>query len=257
MVPEVVAVTLVAAPKKESRLILFPELIRRVDPDVRDVILIGSAVYAPDLARDYDLVVTTASDRDRQSLLEHLKETLSSVTDRPVDLILRHPDEVMDGLALPILIGTTLWGSGAMTKQEAKHYYDKRGGMMTSFQEAKDAIDTAQRIFDLAGAVPEPGIKVRLYSNAYNELFNAARLAASEYLHLDETRWGQIRHQLPWPYNHEFREITDTLHLRYSYDRNYPKDSKSNVTEFGKWKDKVREFVNDMERRTLDRDYDR
>ena len=254
MAPEVVAVT---APEKESVLALFPDLIRRVDPDVRDVILIGSAVYAPDLARDYDLVVTTRSPRERQSLLDNLKETLTMVTDKPVDLILRHPEDAMDALALPILIGSILWGHGAMTKAEASHYHDERGGVMASFQEAKDAIETAQRIFDLAGAAPEPGIKVRLYSNAYNELFNAARLAASEYLNLDETRWGHIRHQLPWPYDHEFREITETLHLRYGYDRNYPKDVKSNVAEFTIWKDKVAEFVRDMERRTLDKDQDR
>ncbi|MBI3361505.1 MAG: hypothetical protein HY023_10385, partial [Chloroflexi bacterium] len=35
------------------------ELLRRADPDIVEIVLFGSATYAPALAKDVDVVVTT------------------------------------------------------------------------------------------------------------------------------------------------------------------------------------------------------
>ncbi|MDA8333376.1 MAG: hypothetical protein M0Z41_00030, partial [Peptococcaceae bacterium] len=183
--------TPVAAPAKDNVLMLFPELIRRVDPDVRDVILIGSAVYAPDLARDYDLVVTTRSDRDTSSLFDQLSDALSHIADKPVDIILRQPGEEIRSLALGILAGCVLSGDGD-TVEEAKTSFEKGCGVMASFVEAEAHLRAAVRNLDEAERLTDPSDKDVTYKSAFDHLFHAARHSALVYLQRSDTRWSGI-----------------------------------------------------------------
>jgi len=256
MVPEVVAVTSVTAPEKESVLALFPNLIRQVDPDVRDVILIGSAVYAPDLARDYDLVITTRSTRDTRSLFERLLDVLNEAADKPVDVILRRPGEDIRSLALGILAGCILFGTDE-TAKEARISFEKGGGTVGSFKHALTWLYTAEKNLQLAEAESNPDYKDDFYRLAFGALFHGAQEAGQTYLQSEDTRWGYIARQLPWPYDNNFREMIETLHILYSYDGKYPRDPKLARKEFDDWKEKVETFITELGERIKAQRYER
>jgi hypothetical protein len=57
---------------------------------------------------------------------------LEAVTDKPVDLILRRPGDIIRHLALPILVGRTIYGEDE-TEKEAGKAFEQRGGIMASF----------------------------------------------------------------------------------------------------------------------------
>lgn len=60
-----------------------------------------------------------------------------------------------------------------------------------------------------------------------------------------QTRWGQLRRELPQPFSERFREIIDTRHIKYGYDGNYPIDDVDE--EFQRYRDLVEQFVDDLE----------
>ena len=85
------------------------ETLRAADGDIRDIIMFGSFVYAPSLARDIDLVVTTTKRKDYGVYLD-------AVADFPinVDVIARQPGEAIgDRIAWGIkAVGQVLAGDG-------------------------------------------------------------------------------------------------------------------------------------------------
>ena len=64
------------------------------------------------------------------------------------------------------------------------------------------------------------------------------------YLNTDQTRWGELRRQLPQPYQEQFRHIINPLHVDFFYDRALPA---SPETEYQKWRDVVLQFINGLE----------
>jgi predicted nucleotidyltransferase len=87
------------------------------DSDIRDIILFGSFAYAPSLAQDIDLVVTTANLKDYDVYLD-------AVADFPlnVDVIVRQPSEnIGDRIAWGIrAVGQVLVGNGETLKEVMK-----------------------------------------------------------------------------------------------------------------------------------------
>ena len=85
------------------------EILYAADADIRDIVMFGSFVYAPSLARDLDLVVTTTKRKDYGVYLD-------AVADFPinVDVIARQPGErIGDRIAWSIkAIGQVLAGDG-------------------------------------------------------------------------------------------------------------------------------------------------
>ncbi len=227
--------------------------IRALDPQVRDAVLIGSAVYAPDLAQDYDVVVTSNSPREnREELFGSLLDAFGKVSKENVDLILRFPGDHIGNLALAILAGRVILGNSE-TIVEARRFFEEGGGAMNSFSQAESAIRTAGSFLKMAEIEKDPGQQDRCYRATYNELFDASRIAALVYLGREDTRWGGVAQELPWPLGGRFREMINTLHLFYSYEGNYPKDQATARQEFENWKDRVEEFVSEMRKRTLER----
>jgi len=212
------------------------------DPLVRDVVLIGSAVYAQDLAVDYDLVVTTRSAEPDNALFERLLAAANAVSDKPVDIIIRRPGAALVGLAQPIVAGRVLMGRRATTN-EASASLKERGGLVNSFAQAEAALVNAEDLFQHAIATADPAVRDRRYRNAFNELFDAARIAALAYIGSKTTRWGRAADALPSPYGQEFRDMIATLHVAYSYDGRYPHDEQAATKEFIEWKDRVSRFV--------------
>ncbi len=235
------------------------------DVDIRDIILFGSFVYAPSLARDVDLVVTT-SKRKRYDVY------LDTVSDFPinVDVIVRQPGEnIGDRIAWGIrAVGRVLVGDGQTLKEVMEM-------PAPTFERARKIFYRADKNFLDAQNNQDLDIKDEAYRDAFNKLFDVARNAIMAYLDSEETRWGlkdkgerrkgkvsthlftfhfplspfrrgRLRRALPQPFENRFRQIIDALHISYSYHGDYPKDSIDE--EFERWRDIVGQFVDDLEK---------
>jgi len=215
--------------------------IAAVDPGARDAVLIGSAVYAPELAKDYDVVVTTetASD-DRDGLWSMLVDALEKSVGNRVDVVLRQPGDRMGQLALGILAGQVVLGGG-LTVAEARSFYEEAGGVAHSFDEAESCIRVADRNWQLAASEQLAQDRRRLQMVAFDELFHAARIAALCHLGRDDDRWGGVDRALPKPFGTEFKQMIAVLHMRYGYEGTIPTDREAN--EYQSWRQRVVAFV--------------
>ncbi len=61
----------------------------------------------------------------------------------------------------------------------------------------------------------------------------------------DETRWGALRRQLPSPFDERFREIINAMHGNIFYGGALPLFGID--TEYQTWRDRVLQFINDLE----------
>ena len=206
------------------------------DADIRDIIMFGSFVYAPALARDIDLVVTTAKRKDYGVYLD-------AVADFPinVDVIARQPGEAIgDRIAWGIkAVGQVLAGDG-QTIEEVMQV------PAPTFERVRKIFCIADEHLSSTQNAQDPYLKDDAYKDAFNKLFDVARNAAMAYLNSEQTRWRQLRRALPQPFSERFREIIDTLHINYGYDGNYPIDDVDE--EFRRCRNLVEQFVDDLER---------
>lgn len=206
------------------------------DADIRDIILFGSFTYAPSLARDVDLVVTTNNRKDYGVYLD-------VVADFPinVDVIVRQPGEnIGDRIAWGIrAVGQVLAGDGETLKEVMKVAAPTFERARKIFARADENLLAAQNAQDL-------DIKDEAYRDAFNKLFDVARNAVMAYLGSEETRWGRLRRSLPQTFEDRFRQIIDTLHINYAYHGDYPRDKVDE--EFKRWRKLVEEFVDDLEK---------
>jgi hypothetical protein len=209
------------------------------DADIRDIILFGSFVYAPSLARDIDLLVTTTNRKGYDIYLD-------AVADFPlnVDVIVRQPGEnIGDRVAWGIrAVGQVLVGDGETLREVMKV-------SAPTFERARKIFSRADENLLDAQNAQDSDVKGEAYRDAFNKLFDVARNAAMAYLSSEEIRWGRLRRALPQPLEDRFRQIIDTLHISYSYHGDYPKDSTDK--EFERWRDVVEQFVDDLEREKI------
>ncbi len=208
----------------------------KADPDIREIVQFGSSVYAPDLALDIDLLVTTAAKKDYGVYLD-------AVADWPVnvDVLVREPGEhIGDWIALSILAThRVLYGDGT-TIEEARI-----DTAVPTYDEVRERVLAADRFWEDAGNAPNEIRRDVFYRTAFNALFDAARSAAMTYLCVEETRWGELRKALPMPYSEEFRHIVNALHIAYFYHGEYPRQNVE--VEFQRWRERVSRFINALE----------
>ena len=207
----------------------------QADPDIVEIIQFGSSVYAPDLARDVDLVVTTRAKKDSAVYWDAL-------LDYDVDLVVREPGQsVGHDVALSVRAWSrSLYGNGR-TRKEVMAYMT-----IPTYEEARDLLDTADEYLALAQQAQTDFRRDQHYRIAFNTLFNAARYAAMTFLRTEETRWGRVRRQLPSPFDTRFRDFIETLHVEYGYRGEYPKDMADEL--YAHWQQAVRQFIDDLER---------
>jgi hypothetical protein len=105
-------------------------------------------------------------------------------------------------------------------------------------------LDEAQRYLQNAMNATTPTRREMHYRNAFNALFDAARLAAMAFLLTEETRWGVLADRLPDPFDQRFRAIVEDLHVAIFYRRDLPLDVEA---EFERQRERVRQFVDDLE----------
>ena len=209
------------------------------DPDIVEIIQFGSSVYAPDLARDVDLLVISKDPKDYDVYLDAIDEVNPPFN---VDVIVVRPGQKLREELIRGVLGAfnILHGSGKHILEYAKKLGDP------TFEEARAALRVAQRILKLALETRDSLDRDRLFREAFDSLFHAARIAAMTHLSTEVARWGILKRMLPEPYNEQFREFIDVLHIKYFYNGEYPKAGTEE--EFNKWYRKVEEFINNLER---------
>jgi hypothetical protein len=218
------------------------------DANIRDILLFGSAVYAPDLALDIDLLVTTTQKKGYDTYLDAVADGNLNV-----DIAVREPGErISDSLALAVCAThRVLYGNGE-TLQEAINFMP-----VPTYDDARDYLTLANRGVDVLHHEPQASLRDKAYRQAFDLLFHAAHHAAMTFLCTENPRWGELRRALPTSFSRRFRKIIDTLpkafgvgerseHIDYAYLGNYPKDRAAD--EFQHWQTEINQFVQDLER---------
>lgn len=224
--------------ERQSKLRKLCRALKKTESGIVDIVQFGSSVYAPDLARDVDLIITTHSRKNEDIYWEAFDDL-----DLGVDVIIRTPGQEMgkDIASSVRLLGEVLVGNG-QTINEAEGFM-----AAPTFDRARKSLDIADDNFESAKNREDEILKDEFYRVVFNSLFNAARNAVMAFLNTENSRWGQLRRALPKPYNNQFREIVNTLHILYSYDGKYPKEDPEGA--FRKWRKKVEDFIDKLEKR--------
>ena len=172
------------------------------DANIRDILLFGSAVYAPDLALDIDLLVTTTQKKGYDIYLDAVADGNLNV-----DIAVREPGErISDSLALAVCAThRVLYGNGE-TLQEAMNFMP-----VPTYDDARDYLTLANRGADVAHHEPQASLHDKAYRQAFDLLFHAARHATMTFLCTENPRWGELRRALPTSFSQRFRKIIDTL----------------------------------------------
>lgn len=208
------------------------------DPGIVEIVQFGSSVYAPQYARDLDLLVITREEKDYGGYLDCL-----DVLDLPfnVDVDVKGLGEELKGSFALQVMGSceVLYGSGEYLRQMV-------GQLNPNFEEARSYLRGAKEILELARRSENEYDKDMYIRMAFNALFHASRTASMAYLATEESRWGKLKREPPHPYKGQFEEFIKILHLRYFYDGAYPDDFEA---EFDRWHEKVEDFVKGLERR--------
>jgi hypothetical protein len=207
----------------------------KADADIVAIVQFGSSIYAPESARDLDLLIFT---RHRKPY-EVYDDAVIDIP-MPLDLVPHSIDRPLGGYlgASVVAWGRILYGTPETVERMVKEM------PVPTYQEARDLLDNADRSMQIAPMETNPTNSEGWYRTAFNALFDCARMAAMAYLNTDQTRWGVIRRQLPQPYQDQFRQIIDNLHIDFFYDRALPTPID---TEYQRWRDVVLRFINELE----------
>ncbi|MBI1929432.1 hypothetical protein HYR99_34955 [Candidatus Poribacteria bacterium] len=212
------------------------ESLLKADADILAIVQFGSSIYAPESARDLDLLIFTC-DRKIYDVYD------DAITDfpLPIDLVPHSIDRPLGGyLAASVIAwGRLLYGDRNVVERMTQKM------PVPTFHEARTLIANADADLQTAQTMTEPILKEGRYRTAFNGLFDCARLAAMAYLNTDQTRWGELRRQLPEPYREQFRQIINHLHIDFFYDRALPTPVEA---EYQKWRDVVLQFIDNLEK---------
>ena len=215
---------------------LLREIVRRlleVDGSIRSIVLIGSFAWFPDLARDIDIIVITESDLPTEAYW-------NAVADfpKPVDVVVLRKGEKARGLTLALRVGVLLWGDEGAVKETIENM------PVPTLKDAHDWLDLARDALREGLTETDPDRQDKRFRNAFNLLFEAARVAAMWFLDTEEGRWGELRRQLPNPFSEQFRQFINTLHIAYWYDGDYPQERVEE--EFERWRREVLAFIDGL-----------
>jgi len=208
-------------------------LLLRVDDKICAVVLIGSFVWFPDLARDIDIVVITESDLPTEAYWDAVADL-----PKPVDVIVLRKGEKARGLTLALRVGVLLWGDESAVKEAIENM------PVPNLKDAHDWLDLARDALGEGLTETDPDRQDKRFRNAFNLLFKGARVAAMWFLDTEEGRWGELRRQLPNPFSEQFRQFINTLHIAYWYDGDYPQERVEE--EFEHWHREVLAFIDGL-----------
>ena len=215
---------------------LLREIVRRlleVDGSIRSIVLIGSFAWFPDLARDIDIVVITESDLPTEAYWEAVADF-----PKPVDVVVLRKGSKARGLTLALRVGVLIWGDERAVKEAIENM------PVPTLKDAHDWLDLARDALREGLTETDPDRQDKRFRNAFNLLFEAARVAAMWFLDTEEGRWGELRRQLPNPFAEQFRQFINTLHIAYWYDGDYLQERVEE--EFERWHREVLAFIDGL-----------
>ena len=151
------------------------------DKDIVEIIQFGSSVYAPEYARDVDLLVITKDKKEYGGYLDSL-EGLNLPFD--VDVVVKGEDEELRGDFACQILGAfeVLYGDGKCLSKMTRNFDP-------SFEEAYAVLRKAKRDMDSIRELEGKEDREWSIRVAFNGLFHAARLAAMSYLATENARW--------------------------------------------------------------------
>ena len=208
-------------------------LLLRVDNKICAVVLIGSFAWFPDLARDIDIVVITESNLPTDAYWDAVADF-----PKPVDVVVLRKGEKAKGLVLALRVGVLLWGDEGAVKETIENM------PVPTLKDAHDCLDLARDAVREGLTETDPDRQDKWFRNAFNLLFEAARVAAMWFLDTEEGRWGELRRQLPNPFSEQLRQFINTLHIAYWYDGDYPQERVEE--EFERWHREVLAFIDGL-----------
>ncbi len=212
------------------------EALLKADPDIVAIVQFGSSVYAPDLALDLDLLVVTKRKKDSSVYWDTV---WSAGQPFWVDVIVVEVGEQLGFLSAAVrAFGRLVFGDLEAVLEVTKDM------PVPTFDEARDVLEVGQTYLQNAAQESNPTRREAHYRNAFNSLFDAARLAAMAFLLTEETRWGILARQLPDPFDQRFRSIVNELHVIIFYHRQLPLDVEG---EYQRYREIVRSFIDDLE----------
>lgn len=206
------------------------------DPEVVAIVQFGSSVYAPDLALDLDLLLVTSRKRDDSVYWDAL---WSAGQPFLVDLVVVEAWKQLGFLGAAVrAFGRLVWGDVKVVLEVTKNM------PIPTFDEARQVMEVGRTYLQIATQEQNLIQRETHYRNAFNALFDAARLAAMAFLLTEETRWGVLLNRLPDPFDQRFRAIVADLHVAIFYRRELPLDIDA---EFERQRDCVLQFIDDLE----------
>jgi len=213
----------------------------KYDPDIVEIIKFGSSVYAPEYAKDVDLLIFTKDKKPCEGYFDAAYEIDVSFN---VDVLVFQLDEKIREELLRGVIGAheVLYGSGETLIRLAKTLGDP------TFDDAKASMKVSKGLMELYKVEEDLTTRDRLVREAFDGLFHAARLASMTYLSTEVARWGVIKAQLPHPHRMAFDNFIKTLHIKYFYNGEYPRDGIEE--EFKRWFKLVKDYVDTLESET-------
>ena len=216
----------------------FVKRLLEYDPNIVEVVQFGSSVYAPEYAKDVDLLVITRKMKEYSGYLDFLDLEGSPIN---IDVLVFDVRKIPKRDLLRSILGSfrLLYGEGRYLLEYAKYLGDP------TFEEARASLKAALDYFELSKRTEDPLVKDRHLRVAFDALFHAARLASMVYLSTDIGRWGLIRRELTEPYKTILNEFINTLHIKYFYNGEYPREDVEG--EFDKWVRKVGEYISELE----------
>lgn len=214
----------------------------KYDPNIVEIVQFGSSVYAPEHAKDVDLLIITKQKKPNVGYLNVIYEENLPFD---VDVSVFELNQQIGESFLRNVLGAcdVIYGS-----EEHLIKLSKRLGDPT-FEEARSYLRGSKEDMELAGKASNAYDRDRRIRSAFNNLFHAARLASMTYLSTETTRWGKIRRQLPSPYKEKFDNYITILHIKYFYIGDYPENGLEQ--EFNRWLREVEEYINSLETETI------
>ncbi|MCS7187175.1 MAG: hypothetical protein N3B10_09995 [Armatimonadetes bacterium] len=210
------------------------EALLSADPDIVAIVQFGSSVYAPEVANDIDLFVVTKHRKDLGVYMDAVKDCPLNVDVVPVQVGER-AGFVSAGVRA---FGRLIWGDESEVLEVTKDV------PVLTFDEARQVLEVGKEYLQRALQETSLVLSELHYRNAFNLLFDAARLAVMAFLLTEETRWRVLARQLPDPFDQRFRNIVADLHIAIFYHRTLPLNVE---TEFERQKEIVKRFIDDLE----------
>jgi hypothetical protein len=212
------------------------EALLRADPDILAIVQFGSSVYAPELALDLDLLVITQRKKDDGV---YWNAVWSSGQPFWVDVVIVERGEQLGFLSAAVrAFGRLVFGDEQVVQEVTKEM------PVPTFDESRRILQAGEAYLRIAAQEQDSVIRETHHRNAFNALFDAARLAAMAFLLTEETRWGILANRLPDPFDQRFRSIVEDLHVAIFYRRVLPLDVEA---EFERQRERVRQFIDDLE----------